>query len=170
MWKRLERLVSMALIAALTLQPAFLHAQNIQIVGPDNGPRPHLDRSYNGTAVLNIDTPNAAGVSHDIYTDFTANDLILNNSATNVTTQMGGWIEGNPNLVPGQAADLWIGEVVGGNQTQLNGILEVGGQSMDVVLANEFGITCNGCGFVNTGRATLTTGTPRFGAGGALSP
>ncbi|WP_286906369.1 filamentous hemagglutinin N-terminal domain-containing protein [Roseovarius sp.] len=169
MWKRLERLVSMALIAALTLQPVFLHAQNIQIVGPDNGPRPHLDRSYNGTAVLNIDTPNAAGVSHDIYTDFTANDLILNNSATNVTTQMGGWIEGNPNLVPGQAADLWIGEVVGGNQTQLNGILEVGGQSMDVVLANEFGITCNGCGFVNTGRATLTTGTPRFGAGGALS-
>lgn len=169
MGKQFEKLISWALIAALTVQPALLHAQSIQVVGPDDGPRPHVDQSYNGTTVINIGTPNGAGVSHDIYTEFTADDLILNNSATNVDTQLGGWIEGNPNLAPGQAADLWIGEVVGGNQTQLNGILEVGGQTMDVVLANEFGITCNGCGFVNTGRATLTTGTPRFGSGGSLS-
>lgn len=169
MGKRLEQVISWALIAALTVQPALLHAQSIQVVGPDNGPRPHVDQSYNGTTVLNIETPNGAGVSHDVYTEFEANDLILNNSATNVETQLGGWIEGNPNLAPGQAADLWIGEVVGGNQTQLNGILEVGGQTMDVVLANEFGITCNGCGFVNTSRTTLTTGTPRFDSDGSLS-
>ncbi|WP_245890076.1 hemagglutinin repeat-containing protein [Celeribacter persicus] len=138
-------------------------------MGPDDGPRPHVDQAYNGTTVLNIGTPNGAGVSHDIYTEFTAGDLILNNSATNVSTQLGGWIEGNPNLAPGRVAELWIGEVVGGSQTRLNGILEVGGQSMDVVLANEFGITCNGCGFVNTGRTTLTTGTPRLGSDGSLS-
>lgn len=169
MFKLFQNFISSALIAALIIQPVLLHAQSIQIVGPDDGPRPHVDTSYNGTTVLNIDTPNAAGVSHDIYTEFTADDLILNNSATNVDTQLGGWIEGNPNFVSGQSADLWIGEVVGGNQTQLNGILEVGGQSMDVILANEFGITCNGCGFVNTDRATLTTGTPRFDANGGLS-
>nr|WP_150526565.1 filamentous hemagglutinin N-terminal domain-containing protein [Roseibium sediminis] len=169
MGKLIYKLISWVLIGALVVQPTLLHAQSITVEGPDNGPRPRVDESYNGTPVLNINTPNAAGVSHDIYTEFTAEDLILNNSATNVDTQIGGWIEGNPNLAPGQAARLWIGEVIGGNQTQLNGILEVAGQSMDVVLANEFGITCNGCGFVNTGRTTLTTGKPIFGANGSLA-
>ena len=169
MSKRFEKIVSWAVIAAMTVQPTLLYAQDIQIIGADNGPRPHVDQSANGTTVINIGTPNDAGVSHDIYSQFAADDLILNNSATNVNTQMGGWIEGNANLAPGQAAELWIGEVVGGSQTQLNGILEVGGQTMDVVLANEFGITCNGCGFVNTGRTTLTTGLPQFSADGGLS-
>ncbi|SDX64801.1 filamentous hemagglutinin [Ruegeria halocynthiae] len=164
-----EKVVSSILTLALTIQPALLHAQNIQPVNPSTGPRPHVDQSLNGTAVINISTPNGAGVSHDVYTDFQADDLILNNSATITNTQLGGVIEGNGNLTPGQEANLWIGEVVGGNQTQLNGILEVAGKRMDVVVANEFGITCNGCGFINTGRATLTTGKPQFAGNGALT-
>ncbi|WP_217353849.1 two-partner secretion domain-containing protein [Ruegeria arenilitoris] len=164
-----EKVVSSILTMALTIQPALLHAQNIQPVNPGAGPRPHVDQSLNGTTVINISTPNGAGVSHDVYTDFQANDLILNNSATITNTQLGGVIEGNGNLAPGQEANLWIGEVVGGNQTQLGGILEVAGKRMDVVVANEFGITCNGCGFINTGRATLTTGKPQFGSNGALT-
>jgi filamentous hemagglutinin family protein len=163
-----EKVVSSVLTLALTIQPALLHAQNIQPVGPNTGPRPHVDQSLNGTTVINISTPNGAGVSHDVYTDFQADDLILNNSATITNTQLGGVIEGNGNLTPGQEANLWIGEVVGGNQTQLGGILEVAGKRMDVVVANEFGITCNGCGFINTGRATLTTGKPQFAGNGAL--
>lgn len=153
----LRNIVSWFLIAALTIQPALLHAQSITVVGDDSGPRPRVDEAHNGTPVLNINTPNSAGVSHDVYTNFNANDVIINNSAIIVDTQIGGFVEGNPNLTPGNEARLWIGEVVGGNQTQLNGILEVAGKQLDVVLANEFGITCNGCGFVNTGRATLTT-------------
>ncbi|WP_037316942.1 DUF6862 domain-containing protein [Ruegeria halocynthiae] len=164
-----EKVISSVLTLALTIQPALLHAQNIQPVNPSTGPRPHVDQSLNGTTVVNISTPNGAGVSHDVYTDFQANDLILNNSATITNTQLGGVIEGNGNLAPGQEANLWIGEVVGGNQTQLNGILEVAGKRMDVVVANEFGITCDGCGFINTGRATLTTGKPQFGSNGALT-
>ncbi len=164
-----EKVVSSVLTLALTIQPALLHAQNIQPVGSNTGPRPHVDQSLNGTKVINISTPNGAGVSHDVYTDFQADDLILNNSATITNTQLGGVIEGNGNLTPGQEANLWIGEVVGGNQTQLNGILEVAGKRMDVVVANEFGITCNGCGFINTGRATLTTGKPQFAGNGALT-
>ncbi|EEE35028.1 putative filamentous hemagglutinin [Rhodobacteraceae bacterium KLH11] len=165
----LEKAVSSVLTFALTVQPALLHAQNIQPANPSPGPRPHVDQSLNGTTVVNISTPNGAGVSHDVYTAFEAGDLILNNSAEITNTQLGGVIEGNGNLRPGREADLWIGEVVGGSQTQLNGILEVAGPQMDVVLANEFGITCNGCGFLNTGRATLTTGTPQFGGNGALT-
>ncbi|EEE35422.1 putative filamentous hemagglutinin family protein, partial [Rhodobacteraceae bacterium KLH11] len=165
----IEQVISSVLTLALTIQPALLHAQNIRHVGSNSGPRPHVDQSLNGTTVVNISTPNGAGVSHDVYTDFQADDLILNNSAGFTNTELGGFIEGNGNLRPGQEADLWIGEVVGGNQAQLNGILEVAGKRMDVVVANEFGITCNGCGFINTGRATLTTGTPQFGGNGALT-
>ncbi|WP_299085615.1 DUF637 domain-containing protein [uncultured Ruegeria sp.] len=164
-----EQVISSVLALTLTVQPALLHAQNIQHVGPNSGPRPHVDQSLNGTTVVNISTPNGGGVSHDVYTDFQADDLILNNSASITNTQLGGFIEGNGNLTPGQEANLWIGEVVGGNQAQLNGILEVAGRRMDVVVANEFGITCNGCGFINTGRATLTTGRPQFGGNGALT-
>ena len=167
MLKMVNRAISLLLATVLTIQPAILHAGDIANTLPDTS-RPRVDQSYNGTTVLNIATPNSAGVSHDIYSRFVADDLILNNSATNVSTQLGGWIEGNPNLRPGQAASLWIGEVVGASQTQLNGILEVAGQRMDVVLANEQGIICNGCGFINTGRTTLTTGVPRFSSSGAL--
>ena len=46
----------------------------------------------------------------------------------------------NPNLSYGSEAKTWIGEVVGGSQTQLTGILEVAGPSLDMVLANEYEI------------------------------
>ena len=106
MFKVFEKVVSWALIVALTVQPTLAYAQSIVVVGPDDGPRPHVDTSDNGTTVINIGTPNGAGVSHDIYTEFTADDLILNNSATNVNTQLGGWIEGNANLANPQTGCL----------------------------------------------------------------
>ncbi|WP_234710611.1 filamentous hemagglutinin N-terminal domain-containing protein [Sinorhizobium arboris] len=162
-----NRSISGLLAAVLAFQPVLAHAGEIVHVKPDTA-RPRVDRAYNGTTILNIDTPNAAGVSQDQYEKFSAGDLILNNSPTNVTTQLGGWIEGNPNLTPSNPAKLWIGEVVGGNAAELNGMLEVGGAAVDVVLANEYGITCNGCGFINTGRATLTTGVPALNAAGGL--
>ncbi len=157
-----KRAIASFMAALIGFQPVLLHASEIIKNQPDNGPRPHLDQSYNGTDVLNIARPNGHGVSHDIYDKFSADDLIINNSAVNVSTQLGGWVEGNPNFKRGDAARLWIGEVVGGSASQLNGILEVAGRSLDIVLANEHGITCNGCGFINTGRATLSTGIPRF--------
>jgi filamentous hemagglutinin len=45
----------------------------------------------------------------------------------------------------------------------------VAGGRADVIVANPYGITCSGCGFFNTDRATLTTGTPNFGADGSLA-
>ena len=53
----IERFIARLLIVILSLQPTLLYADNIQVVGPDNGPRPHADQSYNGTRVLNIATP-----------------------------------------------------------------------------------------------------------------
>ncbi|WP_328516310.1 filamentous hemagglutinin N-terminal domain-containing protein, partial [Ralstonia pseudosolanacearum] len=46
--------------------------------------------------------------------------------------------------------------------------LEVAGPRAEVVIANPNGILVNGGGFINTSRATLTTGVPVFGGSGSL--
>ncbi|TYC60064.1 hypothetical protein FMN50_08435 [Rhodobacterales bacterium] len=52
----------------------------------------------------------------------------------------------------------------------LEGATEVFGGRAAYILANPNGITCNGCGFIGTPRATLTTGTPELDpANGALT-
>lgn len=51
----------------------------------------------------------------------------------------------------------------------VDGHIEVAGAKADVILANPYGITCSGCGFINTDRATLTTGTPKFSADGNIT-
>src|SRR6185436_14105369 len=55
------------------------------------------------------------------------------------------------------------------NPSLLRGYTEVAGNRADVVVANPNGITCNGCGFINTSRGTLTTGLPQFDGNGNLS-
>ncbi len=169
MLKTMKRAIALLLSATLILQPVIVHAGGVQPVQTGNGQRPHFGSSDNDTPVINISTPNSKGVSHDRYSSFEVEDLILNNSATISNTRLGGWVEGNPNLKTGKEAKNWIAEVVGGNQAQLNGLVEVAGEKMDVIIANEFGITCSGCGFINTGRTTLTTGLPRFLSDGTLA-
>ncbi|EPM0312446.1 DUF637 domain-containing protein, partial [Pseudomonas aeruginosa] len=121
-----------------------------------------LGQAGNGVPIVNIATPNGAGLSNNHFRDYNvgANGLILNN-ATGKTqgTQLGGIILGNPNL-KGQAAQVILNQVTGGNRSTLAGYTEVAGQSARVIVANPHGITCQGCGFINTPRATLTTGKP----------
>lgn len=76
-------------------------------------------------------------------------------------------IAGNANLTSGSAR-LILNEVTGGNRSNLRGYQEIFGQSAEYVLANPNGITCNGCGFINTPRATLSTGLPQFDGNGDL--
>jgi hypothetical protein len=44
-------------------------------------------------------------------------------------------------------------------------MIEVAGKKAQVVIANPSGITCNGCGFINANRATLTTGQAQLNNG-----
>lgn len=122
-----------------------------------------------GKPMLNIKAPNGAGVSHNTFTNFnvTSQGLVINNATAITNTSIGGVIEANPNFA-GRAASLIINEVTSSNRSELKGATEIGGQAADYILANPNGITCNGCGFINTPRATLTTGTPTF-SGQALS-
>lgn len=127
------------------------------------GQRPTIGAAGNGAPVVNITTPSGAGVSRNTYSQFDVDQrgVILNNGATNSQTQLGGWIEGNRALANGSARVI-LNEVNSSNPSQLRGFVEVGGAKAQVVIANPSGITCEGCGFVNADRATLTTGRAQF--------
>ncbi|TDR82617.1 hemagglutinin repeat-containing protein [Paludibacterium purpuratum] len=131
---------------------------------------PTVGQAANGVALVQIAAPNGAGVSHNQYQQFNvdANGAILNNSTAMVSTKRGGYISGNTNLKGGSARVI-LNEVVQANPSQLKGFIEVAGQRADVVIANPWGISCSGCGFINTARATLTTGTPQFNAQGGVA-
>ncbi|HHM8496582.1 TPA: DUF637 domain-containing protein [Pseudomonas aeruginosa] len=157
----LNQCIALSLAGILFLNPIVATAVGLALdkaAGGNTG----LGQAGNGVPIVNIATPNGAGLSNNHFRDYNvgANGLILNN-ATGKTqgTQLGGIILGNPNL-KGQAAQVILNQVTGGNRSTLAGYTEVAGQSARVIVANPHGITCQGCGFINTPRATLTTGKP----------
>lgn len=127
--------------------------------------------SPNGVPVVNIGTANASGLSHNTYTryDVELKGLVLNNgnrSEMARQSQLAGQVPANLNLV--NEASVILNEVVSTNRSTLAGFTEVVGGRADVIVANPNGITCNGCGFINTDRVTLTTGSSDIGGDGAL--
>ena len=136
------------------------------------GQRPDVIATQNGLPQVNITAPNQAGISHNQYQQFDVaqNGAILNNSAVMTSTQLAGMIQGNPNLKPGAApARVILNEVNSNNPSQLRGYMEVAGGRAQVIVANPAGIVCNGCGTINAGRMTLTTGKPQRNADGSLA-
>ena len=116
-------------------------------------------------ATISIETPSSNGLSNNQVDDFDVNTdgTILNNSATGGTAQLGNTaVAANPNITAGSEADLILFQVTGSSNSGLNGTIEVFGGEAGLIIANPNGIDCDGCGFINTNRVDLVTGTANF--------
>lgn len=168
-----EGLLASTMSLSLVMQPVVSLAQNVTAdpnAAVNN--RPIINAAPNGVPFVDIVTPNGNGLSHNKYHDFNVDKpgLILNNLNGEIgMSQLGGVMPGNPNLRRSGSANVILNEVTSGKRSALNGPTEVFGHRADVVIANPNGITCDGCGFINTPRATLTTGVPQIGLDGSLS-
>ena len=122
--------------------------------------------------IINIVKPDSNGLSHNKFTDFNVagNGIVFNNhtGSAQYNSQLAGALNANANL-QGNAAKLILTEVTGTGKTNLNGMLEIAGTKADLVIANPNGIVGKGFGFINVGRATLTTGMPDWGSDGKLN-
>ncbi|MCU7280658.1 filamentous hemagglutinin N-terminal domain-containing protein [Pseudomonas peradeniyensis] len=157
-WGLSKRGLAFMLANMMFWQPLVAMADGIVV----NGGATQLGQAGNGVPIVNIATPTASGLSHNTFNDYNVGQqgVILNNATGRTqSTQLGGIILGNPNLA-GRAANVILNEVTGSNPSQLKGYTEVAGQSAHVIVANPYGVSCNGCGFINTPHVTLTTGKP----------
>ncbi|WP_122239916.1 two-partner secretion domain-containing protein, partial [Pseudomonas syringae] len=162
-----KRLLALLLANVMFWQPIWAQADGIAVSGTTNT---SVGQAGNGVPVINIAAPNGAGLSHNQYQQYNVDSkgVILNNATNAIqATQLGGNILGNSQL-GGRAASTILNEVTGANASQLNGYTEVAGQAARVIIANPYGVTCSGCGFINTPRVTLSTGKPVLDANGKL--
>ncbi|MDZ5604334.1 hemagglutinin repeat-containing protein [Pseudomonas sp. RP23018S] len=153
------RFALMSALGLISVVSPLAWADIVADHGAPPGQQPVIINAANGVPQVNIQAPSAAGVSHNSYSQFDVNaqGAILNNARTNTQTQLGGWVEGNAQLANGTARVI-LNEVNSSNPSQLRGYVEVAGDRAQVVIANPSGIACDGCGFINANRATLTSG------------
>ena len=125
--------------------------------------QPIVLQTANGLPQVNIQTPNDKGLSHNKYSQFDVAEkgAILNNSRTNTQTQQAGLIQGNPYLARGEAKVI-LNEVNSNKLSVMKGYVEVAGKKANVIIANPSGLYCEGCGIINSDRATFTTGKPEI--------
>lgn len=161
---------ALALLAgAMLAGPAWGQVKTPSSVIPSAG-KTNAYIAPNGVPVVNIDTPNAAGLSHNRFTTYNveANGLVLNNTpfakGAVGQSQLAGGVLGNTNLK--DPAKIILNEVVSTARSTLAGYTEVYGSRADVIVVNPNGLTCTGCGFINTDRVTLSTGAPVWAADG----
>jgi filamentous hemagglutinin len=164
----------MLLSGLLGLQPALVRAQ--QIIpdgGAPAGNQPTVTTAPNkNVPLVDIVAPNSMGLSHNKYNAFNVDKqgAILNNfkGEAGGPSILGGILPGNPNLRSSSPASVILNEVTSGSRSAFNGHVEIFGAKADLIIANPNGITCDGCGFLNTPRMTLTTGKPDINSDGRL--
>ena len=163
--KRLRWNVAIWLAAGLFMAETVSMASGPIMPDPKAEARhqPQVEETANGIPLVNITAPSSGGVSRNEYETFNVPDkgAILNNSYTLSKTELAGYVQGNNNMAE-RPAKIIVNEVTGAGPTSMDGFLEVAGNRADVVIANPNSITVNGGGFINTGKAFLTTGKPVY--------
>ncbi len=165
-----RRASALTLTAAAALAAPGLNAQSLTPDRSVPGPHPVVGVAANGTPVVNINAPSAAGVSSNAFTHYNVGQagVVLNNSGQNSQTQIAGWVQGNP-FLGNNSARVILNQVTSGNPSTLAGPTEIAGNRANLIVANPAGIICSGCSFIQAPRVTLTTGTPNFDALGNIS-
>ncbi|MCV6607340.1 MAG: filamentous hemagglutinin N-terminal domain-containing protein, partial [Campylobacterales bacterium] len=140
---------------------SLLLANSIEV---DGTTKTKIEKAQNGVPIVDIAKPSAGGVSYNTYKKFNVDKsgLILNNSDQIGVSKLGGAINSNTNYAVGDKASVILNEVTSNQNSALNGATEIFGAKAEFILANPNGITCDGCGFINTNRVSLITGTPSF--------
>lgn len=164
-----KKVVAWITLVFFLVQPSIGFAEVVADPNAAGQKKPMIENTANGIPIVQIATPIASGISHNLYQVFNVdpNGLILNNSYNVSQTQLAGYVAGNPFLAGGSARVI-LNEITSTNPTYLKGFTEVAGQRAEVIIANPNGIIGNGFGFINASRAVLTTGTPIFGGSGSL--
>ncbi|WP_254706803.1 hemagglutinin repeat-containing protein [Ralstonia pseudosolanacearum] len=165
-----RRASALTLTAAAALAAPGLNAQSLTPDRSVPGPHPVVGVAANGTPVININAPSAAGVSSNAFTHYNVGQsgVVLNNSGQNSQTQIAGWVQGNP-FLGNNSARVILNQVTSGNPSTLAGPTEIAGSRAALIVANPAGIVCASCSFLQAPRVTLTTGTPNFDALGNIS-
>jgi len=167
-----KRTLIYLIVILLVLEPGIAAAAGGIIVAPGApaSKQPTLDAAPNGVTIINIVKPSASGLSHNQFDQFNVNSqgVIINNSLKPGVSQLGGAIAGNANFAGGAEARTILNEVTGSSRSSIEGYTEIFGFAANYILANPNGVTVNGGGFINTPKATLTTGAPRLDGTGAL--
>jgi filamentous hemagglutinin len=122
--------------------------------------------SAGGVPVMEINNPNASGLSHNRLSEFNVAQpgLIFNNSLRDGTSQIGGHVMHNPNLT--REARAILTEVTGNTPSTLEGTLEVFGGRADIFIANPNGLSLNGVSTYNASGLAVTTGQVVLGGNG----
>lgn len=163
----LRALGLVALMSAASTGAMAQQGTNVELLGG-------TVNSWGDVKGVDIAAPNAAGVSRNIYRSISVADrgLVLNNSTVATPSDLAGQlIAANPNISGpgGRAASIIINETIGWDPINLSGAVEVVGEKANVVFVGANGVTCDGCKFVNTSRATLAAGWANYNAAGSLT-
>lgn len=164
-----------ALVASMSLWMPLstVYAGMVADLGANAANRPVIGVGQNtqkqNVPVINIQTPNASGVSHNIYKEFDVptQGAVLNNSRAGAASSIVGSVGANPYLQKGEARVI-LNEVNSAIASKFEGNLEIAGQRADLIIANPAGINIKGGGFINANKAILTTGKPQFNADGSI--
>ena len=129
-------------------------------ITPDGATTTTTD-TVGGVTVIDIAAPDSNGLSNNTYTDFniSSSGVVFNNSDSAGDSQLASSISANSNYTSGNSANLILHQVYGSNTSSLRGKAEVFGTEAAVIIANPNGISCDGCGFINTSKVDLVTGT-----------
>ncbi|WP_435939389.1 hemagglutinin repeat-containing protein [Moraxella bovoculi] len=122
----------------------------------DKSLQPIILPTASGIVSVNIQTPNARGLSNNHYSQFDVGSTgaVLNNNRKAVNTQIAGFVAANPYMARGEASTI-LNQVNSNHPSHLGGFIEIAGKKADVIIANPSGLVVNGAGFINAGNVHL---------------